>query len=224
MRCSIRLVYLLIYNLLQFSGSTWIFANMTARFLFFGRGAHPDMFYSVGVVMSLCQLLSMLEFFHIADSLEKARLLPRIIQVMERNLLLFVVFVSQEEFQSNPIVCVQFYLWNIAQLLRYPHTLLCLVSSTLSANTLWAHHTFSIPVYVLSVLTEGISIWQALPYFENGMYSIQLTAPVQVFIHFPYVLMAYLPLLAAAAMVTVWLLLKERKQQLDCWNKKLKRK
>src|SRR4029434_4878397 len=37
---------------------------------------------------------------------------------MERNLLLFVVFVSQEEFQSNPIVCVQFYLWNIAQLLR----------------------------------------------------------------------------------------------------------
>ena len=57
-------------------------------------------------------------------------------------------------------------------------------------------------IYILlfcffSACASGISIWQALPYFENGMYSIQLTAPVQVFIHFPYVLMAYLPLLAA---------------------------
>ncbi|XP_062371904.1 very-long-chain (3R)-3-hydroxyacyl-CoA dehydratase 4 [Sardina pilchardus] len=223
MRCSIRLAYLLLYNLVQFSGNTWIFANMTARFVFFGRGAQADTFYSVGVIMSLCQLLSVLELFHIADGIEKGRLFPRFVQVAERNLLLFVVFVSVEEFQSNPLVCVQFCLWNILQLLRYPHGLLCLVS-TPSANTLWARYTLSIPVYVLSVLTEGLSIWQALPHFEGGLFSVQLEEPVQVLVYFPYVLMAYLPLLATAASVTVWLLLKERKQQLDSWNKKLKRK
>ncbi|KAG5261398.1 hypothetical protein AALO_G00304070 [Alosa alosa] len=223
MRCSIRLAYLLLYNLLQFSGNTWIFANMMARFVFFGRGAQADTFYSVGVIMCVCQLLSVLELFHIADGIEKGWLFPRFVQVLERNLLLFVVFVSVEEFQSNPMVCVQFSLWNILQLLRYPHGLLCLVS-TPSANTLWARYTLRIPVYVVSVLTEGVSIWQALPYFEDGMFSVQLQAPVQVFVYFPYVLMAYLPLLAAAASVTVWHLLKERKQQLDSWNKKLKRK
>lgn len=31
--------------------------------------------------MSLCQLLSILELFHIADGIEKARLLPRFVQV-----------------------------------------------------------------------------------------------------------------------------------------------
>lgn len=31
--------------------------------------------------MSLCQLLSILELYHIADGIEKARLLPRFIQV-----------------------------------------------------------------------------------------------------------------------------------------------
>lgn len=43
--------------------------------------ALADTFYSIGFVMSLCQLLSFLELFHIADGIEKARLLPRFIQV-----------------------------------------------------------------------------------------------------------------------------------------------
>lgn len=43
--------------------------------------ALADTFYSVGFVMSLCQLLSILELFHIADGIEKARLLPRFVQV-----------------------------------------------------------------------------------------------------------------------------------------------
>ncbi|XP_063043079.1 very-long-chain (3R)-3-hydroxyacyl-CoA dehydratase 4 [Engraulis encrasicolus] len=219
MRCSIKLAYLLLYNLLQFSGTTWIFTNMTARLFFFGRGAQVDIFYSVGLVMSVCQLLSLLELFHIADDIEKGRLLPRFIQVMERNLLLFVVFVGQEDFQSQCIVCVQLYLWNILQLLRYPHGLLCLVSSPTSA-THWGRYTLIIPVYIASVLAEGVSIWQALPYFDRGMHSIHLHTTVNV----RYLLLAYLPILAIASSVTVSFMLKERKQQLDIWNKKLKRK
>lgn len=49
--------------------------------LFVTADALADTFYSVGFVMSLCQLLSILELFHIADGIEKARLLPRFIQV-----------------------------------------------------------------------------------------------------------------------------------------------
>ncbi|KAG1934508.1 very-long-chain (3R)-3-hydroxyacyl-CoA dehydratase [Pimephales promelas] len=67
--------------------------------------------------MGVCQLLSLLELFHIADGFEECRLFPRFMQVMERNVLLFLL-ISLEEFQSKPIVCVQFYLWNILGLLR----------------------------------------------------------------------------------------------------------
>lgn len=48
---------------------------------FLSADALADTFYSVGFVMSLCQLLSILELFHIADGIEKARLLPRFVQV-----------------------------------------------------------------------------------------------------------------------------------------------
>ncbi|XP_062850160.1 very-long-chain (3R)-3-hydroxyacyl-CoA dehydratase 4 isoform X2 [Trichomycterus rosablanca] len=162
-RCSIGLAYLFFYNLLQFCGHTWIFSNMTARFLSFGLDALAGTFYFVGVMMSVCQLLSILELFHIADEIEENRLLPRFVQVVERNFLLFLL-ISQSEIQSKPIVCVLFYLWNTLGLLRYPYQLLCLIS-TPSFNMLWVRHTIYIPVYILSVITEDIGNINYINYY-----------------------------------------------------------
>lgn len=41
-----------------------------------------------------------------------------VFQVMEKNLLLTMV-IMLEEIQSKPVVCAQFFLWNILDLLRY---------------------------------------------------------------------------------------------------------
>ncbi|KAG7330084.1 hypothetical protein KOW79_006306 [Hemibagrus wyckioides] len=213
MRCSLGFVYIFSYYLLQFCGHTWIFSNMTARFLSFGFDALAGTFYFVGVMMSLCQLLSVLELFHIADGIEECQLFPRLVQVVERNFLLFLI-ISQEEFQSKTVVCVLFYLWNILHLVRYPYQLMCLIS-TPSFNMLWARYTLTIPVYILSVITEGISILQVLPYYESQ-------GTNSVCVPFPYLLLAYLPVLAAGSGLTVRILLRERSQALDSWNRKTK--
>ncbi|XP_034712217.1 very-long-chain (3R)-3-hydroxyacyl-CoA dehydratase 4 [Etheostoma cragini] len=189
---SFRLAYIFSYNLFQFCGHTWILANTMARFLTFGQDALADTFYSVGFVMSLCQLLSILELFHIADGIEKARLLPRFVQVMEKNLLLTMV-IMLEEIQSKPVVCAQFFLWNILDLLRYPHELLC-VMDTPSTAMLWTRYTLWIPLYILSVATEGVTIYQALPYVEPTTPS----APAHVGL--PVILMLYLPVLGLGKM------------------------
>ncbi|XP_056156298.1 very-long-chain (3R)-3-hydroxyacyl-CoA dehydratase 4 [Lampris incognitus] len=223
MRLSLRLAYLFIYNLLQFCGHTWILANMTARFLTFGRDSLADTFFSMGVVMSLCQLLSILELFHIADGIEKGRLLPRFVQVMERNLLLFTVIILLEEIQSKPVVCMQFFLWNILDLLRYPNELLC-VMSTPSFGLLWMRYTLWIPIYLVSVVTEAMTIYEALLYIESDPQPTPLAAPVSVHSSFASVLKAYLPLLVVGASVSVWQLLKERRLQLDRLQRKSKRK
>ncbi|KAG7221499.1 hypothetical protein INR49_017155 [Caranx melampygus] len=214
-RFSFRLVYIFSYNLLQFCGHTWILANTIARFFMFGRDALADTFYSVGFVISLCQLLSNLELFHIADGIEKARLLPRFIQVMEKNLLLILVIVL-EDIQSKPVVCVQFFLWNILDLLRYPHELLCAMD-TPSIAMLWTRYTLCIPLYVLSVATEGVTLYQALSHTEP-------TALNSTYIHLPVFLMICLPVLALGACVTVWQLLRERQYRLEKWSKKIKKK
>ncbi|KAJ8262542.1 hypothetical protein GJAV_G00167590 [Gymnothorax javanicus] len=224
MKCSIRLAYLFLYNLLQFCGHSWIFSNMTARFLTFGKDALADTFYTVGVVVSLCQLMSVLELFHIADGLEKAELLPRFIQVLERNFVLFVVIISQEEVQSKSVVCILFFLWSTLDLSRYPHGLLALFY-TPSFNMLWIRHTLWIPLYPLAVLAEGLTVYQAVPYFKSlETFSFQLGLPMSVYTYFPNVLLGYLPLLAVGACFSMWRLLAKRQQYLDNWNKKAKRK
>ncbi|XP_053271961.1 very-long-chain (3R)-3-hydroxyacyl-CoA dehydratase 4 isoform X2 [Pleuronectes platessa] len=180
----------------------------------FGKDASADTFYSVGFVMSLCQLLSNLELFHIADGIEKARLLPRFIYVMEKNLLLILV-VMLEEVQSKPVVCFQVVLWNSLDLLRYPHELLRVMDKRPVAM-LWTRYTLWIPLYILSVATEGVTIYQALPYIES--------TALNSYIHQPFILLLYLLVLTLGAYISVWQLLKERQHLLDKWNNKKKRR
>lgn len=220
---SFRLVYIFSYNLFQFCGHTWILANTIARFLTFGEDALADTFYSVGFVMSLCQLLSILELFHIADGIEKARLFPRFIQVVEKNVLLITLIIL-EEIQSKPVVCVLLFLWNILDLLRYPHELLCVMEKP-SITMLWTRYTLWIPVYILSAATEGVTIYQALPYVQpNTPKSPSSNSTVTTHLHLSLILMIYLPVLALGASITVWQLLKERQHHLHKWSKKTKKK
>ncbi|RVE60135.1 hypothetical protein OJAV_G00177900 [Oryzias javanicus] len=212
---SFRFVYIFTYNLFQFCGHTWILANTITRFLTFGKDALADTFYSVGFVMSLCQLLSVLELFHIADGIEKARLLPRFVQVMEKNILLVVVTMC-EDIQREPVVCVQFFLWNILDLLRYPHELLCVVA-TPSITMLRARYSLWIPLYTLSVINECAVINRALTFTEPAA----LSCP---YFQISLSSMIYLPVLILGAGVTVWQLLKERRYHLERWSKRRKRK
>lgn len=187
----------------------------------FGQDALADTFYSVGFVMSLCQLLSVLELFHIADGIEKARLLPRFIQVMEKNLLLIMI-IMLEELQSKPVVCVQLFFWNVLDLLRYPHELLCIMEEP-SIAMLWTRYTLWIPLYILTVIVEAATIYQALPYVEQtASQSCALNSTTAPNSHLPVVLALYLPVLTLGASLTVGQLLKERHHHLEKWNRKRK--
>ncbi|XP_067379419.1 very-long-chain (3R)-3-hydroxyacyl-CoA dehydratase 4 [Channa argus] len=218
---SFRFIYIFSYNLFQFCGHTWILANTIARFLTFGKDALADTFYSVGFVMSLCQLVSILELFHIADGIEKTRLLPRFVQVVEKNLLLILVIIM-EEMQSKTVVCVQFLLWNILDLLRYPHELLCVMDATY-VSLRWLRYTLWIPLYILSVINEGVTIYQVLSYIEPiASQSSSLNSTEATHSHLSFLLVIYLPVLALGASVTVWQLLKERQHHQEKWNKKIK--
>uniref|UniRef100_A0A2K6GWL2 Very-long-chain (3R)-3-hydroxyacyl-CoA dehydratase n=1 Tax=Propithecus coquereli TaxID=379532 RepID=A0A2K6GWL2_PROCO len=72
--------YLFIYYLIQFCGHSWIFTNMTVRFFSFGKDSMVDTFYAIGLVMRLCQSISLLELLHIYVGIESNHLLPRFLQ------------------------------------------------------------------------------------------------------------------------------------------------
>ncbi|TFK15537.1 interferon beta [Platysternon megacephalum] len=187
--------YLFIYYLIQFCGHSWIFTNMIIRFLSFGKDSLADTFYSIGLVMRLCQSLSILELLHILVGIEENRFLPRFLQITERIIILFVVITSQEEVQGKYIVCVLFFLWNLLDVVRYTYCMLS-VSGTYYGALTWLNYTLWIPVYPLSILAKAFAIYESLPYFESfGTYSTKLPFPVALSIYFPYILKLYLAML-----------------------------
>ncbi|KAF7486234.1 Hypothetical predicted protein [Marmota monax] len=72
-----KTAYLFIYYLIQFCGHSWILTNMTVRFFSFGKDSMVDTFYAIGLVMRLCQSISLLELLHIYVGIESNHLFPR---------------------------------------------------------------------------------------------------------------------------------------------------
>ncbi|XP_059780632.1 very-long-chain (3R)-3-hydroxyacyl-CoA dehydratase 4 isoform X4 [Balaenoptera ricei] len=146
--------YLFIYYLIQFCGHSWIFTNMTVRFFSFGKGSVVDTFYAIGLVMRLCQSISLLELLHIYVGIESDHLLPRLLQLTERIIILFVVITSQEEVQEKYVVCVLFIFWNLLDMVRYTYSMLSVIGISYAVLT-WLSQTLWMPIYPLCVLAEA---------------------------------------------------------------------
>ncbi|OXB62684.1 hypothetical protein ASZ78_009337, partial [Callipepla squamata] len=182
-----------------------------------------DTFYSIGLVMRLCQLLSVLEILHILVGIDKSRLIPRFLQITERIVVLFVVINSQEEVQGKYIVCVLFFLWNLLDVVRYTYNMLARTGINYLPLT-WLNFSLCILLYPLSVLAKAFAICISLPYFETfGTYSVKLPFPFAFSIYFPYVLKTYLLVLFTGMCFIIQNLFSERKAHLEMGNFKKKR-
>ncbi|XP_054253968.1 very-long-chain (3R)-3-hydroxyacyl-CoA dehydratase 4 [Indicator indicator] len=187
---------------------------MIIRFMSFGKDSLADTFYSIGLVMRLCQLLSVLEILHILTGIDKSRLLPRFLQITERIIVLFVVINSQEEVQGKYVVCVLFFLWNLLDVVRHTYNMLARMGIYYLALT-WLNFSLCIPLYPLSVLAKAFAICVSLPYFESfGTYCIELPFPLDFSIYFPYVLKTYMLVLFIGMCFNIQNLFSERKAHL----------
>lgn len=107
---------------------------------------------------------------------------------------------------------------------RYPYEVMCVMSKP-SQLMLWSRYTLWIPLYVVTVIIEGFTIYEAIPYFEPevpcppsqdsaGLMDTCDSMDLQI----------YLSLLVLGATVSLWQLVKERRYQMEKWSKKLKKK
>ncbi|NXT10863.1 HACD4 dehydratase, partial [Prunella fulvescens] len=207
-------MYLFVYDLMQFCGHSWIFTNMIVRFMTFGKDSLADTFHSIGLVMRLCQLLSVLEILHILIGIDKSRLLPRFLQITERIIILFVVI---NKVQGKSVVCVLFFLWNLLDVVRYTYNMLARMGIYYLPLT-WLNFSLCIPLYPLSVLAKGKELGRV-----PTTCFLNLPFPFTFSIYFPYVLKMYLLVLFAGMCFIIRNLFSERMAHLGTGNIKNKR-
>ncbi|XP_060797864.1 very-long-chain (3R)-3-hydroxyacyl-CoA dehydratase-like isoform X1 [Neoarius graeffei] len=188
---ALRRHYLFMYNLLQFLGFSWTFSLLTANLILHGQGAVYSAFSSCATVLYGCQMLAVLEVINAAVGLIKTPVIPAMIQVMGRNVVLFVVFGSLQEMQERSVVFWVFYLWSISEVFRLAFPVLSLDAKF--GMLIWLRHTL---LYPLTTLTEAVAVLQSLPLFDQTrLFSVPLPEAVGFSVSFSFSLRLYLLLM-----------------------------
>ncbi|MBN3306607.1 HACD3 dehydratase, partial [Amia calva] len=224
---SLKRGYLFMYNLVQFLGFSWIFVNMTVRL--FILDSFYDTFHTIADMMYFCQILAVVEVVNPAIGLVKTGVIPAMIQVhptaaalipvccplqvVGRNVILFVIFGSLEDMQNKAVVFFVFYLWSIIEIFRYPYYMLACIDTEWKTLT-WLRYTIWMPLYPLGVLAEAVAVIQSLHIFDKtGLYSLPLPRALGSSLSFSYSLQLYLVLMFLGLFVNFRHLYKQRRRR-----------
>lgn len=212
--------FLLLYNLVQFLGFSWIFVNMSVRVIIIGEDSLYDTFHSMADMMFFCQILASVEVLNAAFGVVKTGVVPTLIQVVGRNFVLFIIFGSLEEMHNKPVVFFVFLLWSAIEVFRYPFYMLACLNTEWRTLT-WLRYTVWIPLYPLGVLAEAVAVIQSIPMFDKTrLFSLPLPKAIGTSISFSRFLHIYLILMFLGLFFNFKHLYKQRRKRFSVKKKK----
>uniref|UniRef100_UPI00358FD725 very-long-chain (3R)-3-hydroxyacyl-CoA dehydratase-like isoform X2 n=1 Tax=Myxine glutinosa TaxID=7769 RepID=UPI00358FD725 len=208
--------YLFLYSLTLFLTFSWVFINMTVRFISFGEDSMTDTFYAIGSIMGLSQGLAIFEIIHSCVGLIQTPVLVVILKMVGRCFILFVVIWNEEHVQNNDVVFAVFYLWSALELFRHPYYMLSALKLEMFFVT-WLRYSAWIVLDPLSLVAEVVCIAKSTVYF--GQYSIGFTSSPNMSIEIPILLYMYiLVFIPAGFYVKCKYLMLQRRKLVNGWK------
>ncbi|XP_068168927.1 very-long-chain (3R)-3-hydroxyacyl-CoA dehydratase isoform X2 [Antennarius striatus] len=212
--------FLFVYNLVQFLGFSWIFANLTVRLFILGQDSLYNTFHTISDVMFFCQILAAVEVLNAAFGVVRTAVIPTLIQVVGRNFILFIIFGSLEEIHNQPVVFFVFYLWSAIEIFRYPFYMLGCFNTEWKILT-WLRYTVWIPLYPLGVIAEAVAVIQSISIFDKTkLFSIPLPKAFGPAVSFSYFLYVYLILMCLGLFFNLNHLYMQRKRRFGTKKRK----
>ncbi|XP_034833482.1 very-long-chain (3R)-3-hydroxyacyl-CoA dehydratase [Maniola hyperantus] len=185
-------VYLVIYNLFQFIGFTYVLSVMAVRYAKLEYDSVADTYEHVGAAMKFLQLMMYLEVMHPIFGYTKGGALVPFLQVSGRAFVLFAMIEAEPRMQTKPVVFYLFLLWSTVEIVRYPYYISLLYKKEIYILT-WLRYTMWIPLYPLGVLCESIVILRNIPYFEETQkFTISMPNEWNFAFHMPSLMRIYL--------------------------------
>lgn len=198
-RKDLKKVYLIIYNLFQFVGFTYVLAVMSIRFSKLEHDSVADTYEHVGSAVKFLQLMMYLEVMHPLFGYTKGSVLVPFLQVSGRAFVLFTMIDSEPRMQTKPVVFYLFLIWSSIEVIRYPFYITQVYKKEIYLLT-WLRYTMWIPLYPLGVICEAVVILRNISYFEETQkFTISLPNEWNFAFHMPTFLRIYLLLLTFPA-------------------------
>ncbi|XP_045538829.1 very-long-chain (3R)-3-hydroxyacyl-CoA dehydratase [Papilio machaon] len=196
-------VYLIVYNLFQFIGFTYVLAVMGVRYAKLEYESVSDTYENVGSAMKFLQLMQYLEVMHPMFGYTKGGVLVPFLQISGRAFVLFVMIEAEPRMQTKPVVFYLFLIWGLIEVVRYPFYITQIYKKEIYLLT-WLRYTLWIPLYPLGILCESIVILRNIPYFEETQkFSVSMPNEWNFAFHLPSIMRVYLLVLTFPGMFFV---------------------
>ncbi|XP_072938000.1 very-long-chain (3R)-3-hydroxyacyl-CoA dehydratase [Epargyreus clarus] len=181
----LRKVYLVIYNLFQFIGYTYVLAVMCVRYAKLEGASINDTYEHVGPAFKFLQLMQFLEVMHPLFGYTRGGVFLPFLQVSGRAFILFAMIEAEPRMQTKPVVFYLFCVWSLIEVVRYPFYIAGLYKKDIYILT-WLRYTLWIPLYPLGILCEAIIIVRNIPYFEETQrFTVSLPNEYNFAFHMP---------------------------------------
>ncbi|CAG9790821.1 unnamed protein product [Diatraea saccharalis] len=191
-------VYLIIYNLFQLVGYTYILAVIGVRYAKLGYDSVNDTYEHVGSAMKFVQLMQYLEVMHPMFGYTRGSVWTPFFQISGRAFVLFVNIEAEPRMQTKPVVFYLFVIWSLVEIVRYPFYITQLYKIEIGVLT-WLRYSIWIILYPLGFLCESVVILRNIPYFEETQrFTVPLPNEWNFAFHMPSFLRFYLLHLAMA--------------------------
>lgn len=223
---TLKLSYLLIFNLFQFMGYSIILATTLLHFYHTRSATEKDdptttatpttatLFSILGPKMMVCQSLAVLEIFHSLLKWVKSPPLPSIIQVSGRGVIMFLLLLPEERLHDKQVVYYLFAAWSAVEVIRYPYYILSLLECEVGVVT-WLRYSVWIPLYPLGCLFEGLVMILSLPLLQTSeRYNYLLPNNLNFHFHFLTCFTAYMICFLPGMYVLMNRMYEQRKKKL----------
>jgi len=211
--------YLTIYNSVVGLGFLYVFMISVIRVVIDGPGAMVSNYRSMGWLLKSCQNTVYLELLHSFFKLTKTPLSATVMQVLGRNVVLFLVLDAEPSLQSSYVVYALMICWSAIEVIRYPYYTLQIYDIEFPALT-WLRYSLWIPLYPVGICCEAYLVYQTIPLVQD---SKRLTVELPNNANFAFSFYYYLILHLAAIVIGGAYLMHHMVRQRASAMKKLSR-
>ena len=165
---SIKTIYLILYNFLQFCGWSYFFLKVTNN-LIVSNPLH-EIYENSHIILEYCQYGAFLEIIHSIIGLVKSSIFATSIQIIGRILIVLIL-------QFFPSAVSKGYLliyiaWSLVEIVRYIYYIMSLLQKeygkfNIPYIIIWCRYSFFIILYPIGVSGEMITVWNAKKDFSK---------------------------------------------------------
>ena len=159
---SIKTIYLILYNLLQFLGWLHFFIKVIKGFII--SKTYQEIYNETHVILEYCQYGAILEIIHSILKIVKSSVLATAIQIFGRCAIVAILQYFKNSVSIGYLLLS--FAWPSIEIIRYPYYLFNSIKNEKKAFEIpyiliWCRYSFFIVLYPIGVAGEMITIWNA---------------------------------------------------------------